>query len=79
MNHILAPLLHKCVVVFLDDVLVYSPSLELHVQHLKAVFQILSDHQLHLKRSKCLMAQDILEFLGHVISARGVSTDPRNV
>jgi hypothetical protein len=64
---------------FLDDVLVYSPSLELHVQHLKAVFQILSDHQLHLKRSKCLMAQDILEFLGHVISARGVSTDPRNV
>lgn len=69
MNHILAPLLRKCVVVFLDDVLVYSSSLELHLQHLKAVFQILSEHHLHLKRSKCLMAQTTLEFLGHVISA----------
>jgi hypothetical protein len=56
MNHILAPLLQKCVVVFLDDVLVYNPNLETHVQHLHAVFQLLNDHKLHLKRSKCSFA-----------------------
>jgi hypothetical protein len=79
MNHILAPLLRKCVVVFLDDVLVYSPNLETHVQHLQAVFELLNHHKLHLKRSKCSFAQDKLEFLGHVVSAQGISTDPHKV
>ena len=53
MNHILSPLLRKCVVVFLDDILVYSDTLEHHVQHLERVFQILDQNQLKLKQSKC--------------------------
>jgi hypothetical protein len=79
MNTVLSPLLRKCVVVFLDDVLVYSATLELHVQHLGQVFELLDQQQLHLKQSKCLFAQKKLEFLGHVVSAQGISTDPRKV
>jgi hypothetical protein len=61
-------------VVFLDDVLVYSTSLGEHVKHLKQVFQLLDQNQLRLKQSKCLFAQNKLEFLGHIISVAGVST-----
>lgn len=79
MNQLLAPLLRRCVVVFLDDVLVYSATLEDHVRHLKQVLELLQQHQLHLKQSKCLFAQKRLEFLGHVISVEGISTDPKKV
>lgn len=79
MNFVLAALLRKCVVVFIDDVLVYSKSMEEHVQHLKMVFELLHQHQLHLKLSKCSFAKSQLEFLGHIISAGGVSTDPVKV
>jgi hypothetical protein len=65
MNKLLAPLLRKCVVVFLDDVLVYSANLDDHVKHLRQVFELLSQQQLYLKQSKCLFAQTQLEFLGH--------------
>lgn len=54
MNHILAPLLRKCVMVFLDDILVYSIDLEKHVDHLEAVFKLLNQHQLYLKKSNCV-------------------------
>jgi len=53
MNTILQPLLRKCVLIFIDDILIYSPTLEAHVEHLQQVFKILNDHQLMLKRSKC--------------------------
>lgn len=79
MNSIFAPLLRKCVLIFMDDILVYCDSLEHHVEHLKAVFDILQQHQLLLKRSKCSFAQGQLEYLGHVISAKGVSTDPSKI
>jgi hypothetical protein len=79
MNHILAPLLRKCVVVCLVDVLVYSPNLTEHIQHLEQVFVLLKENQLKLKMSKCRFAQDKLEFLGHIISAAGVATDPEKV
>lgn len=79
MNQILSPLLRKCVVVFIDDVLVYSQTMDEHVKHLEQVFQILSNHQLHLKMTKCLFAQSQLEFLRHVVSAAGISIDPNNV
>jgi len=62
--------------VFLDDILVYSPTLEDHVLHLKQVLSKLREHQLFMKRSKCSFAQHQLEYLGHIISDKGVSTDP---
>ncbi|CAN6301690.1 unnamed protein product, partial [Urochloa humidicola] len=76
MNHILAPLLRKCVVVFIDDILIYSKSYEEHVQHVKMVFDLLQKHQLKVRLSKCSFAQQELKYLGHVISSKGVSTDP---
>jgi hypothetical protein len=59
MNTVLAPLLRKCVLVFLDDILVYSPTLETHVHHLRQVLQLLQQHKLHAKLSKCTFAARI--------------------
>ena len=68
MNDILAPFLRQFVLVFLDDILIYSPTLESHVTHLTQVLEKLREHQLYLKRSKCSFAQHQLEYLGHIIS-----------
>jgi len=76
MNNIFQPLLRKCVLVFVDDILIYSKSLDEHVEHLQQVLNLLNQHDLLLKRSKCTFAQQSLEHLGHVISAQGVATDP---
>jgi hypothetical protein len=77
MNTILKHLLRKCVLVFVDDILIYSKSLTEHLDHLNQVFSILNQHQLYLKKSKCSFAQQSLEYLGHIISHHGVSTDPK--
>lgn len=61
----------------MDDILVYSPSMETHVQHLTEVLQLLKANQLYVKESKCSFACASLEYLGHIISAAGVSTDPK--
>lgn len=76
MNHVLAPLLRKCVVVFIDDILIYSNTFQEHIQHVKAVFQLLEQHQFKVKLSKCSFAVQELHYLGHVLSPNGVSTDP---
>ena len=79
MNEILKPFLRKFVPVFLDDILIFSPSMEAHVDHLEQVFATLRKHQLYLKESKCTFAKDSLEYLGHIIGAQGVSTDPSKI
>nr|ABA98724.1 retrotransposon protein, putative, unclassified [Oryza sativa Japonica Group] len=79
MNQILAPLLRKGVLVFTDDILIYSQNLDDHVALLRRVFQLLTDHQLKVKRSKCSFARASLPYLGHVISAEGVATDSKNI
>ncbi|KAL5731844.1 hypothetical protein ACHQM5_004534 [Ranunculus cassubicifolius] len=76
MNEIFAPYLRRFILVFFDDILVYSHSLEEHLLHLRQTFQILQAHQLHVKLSKCQFGQTELEYLGHTISVRGVSADP---
>lgn len=60
MNFVLAPLLRKCVVVFIDDILVYSRNLQEHMEHLRQVFTLLQNHDLHLKLPKCSFAQNKL-------------------
>lgn len=67
MNTVLAPYLRKFALVFMDDILVYRPSLGQHLIHL---------HKLYVKKSKCSFAQTQLEYLGHIISEKGVATDP---
>jgi hypothetical protein len=77
MNVVLEPCLRKSVLVFMDDILVYSSSLEAHVTHLTEVLHLLRQAQLFVKTSKCSFACDSLEYLGHIISAAGVATDPK--
>jgi hypothetical protein len=64
-NDILSPFLSKFLLVFLDDILVYSPTLNNHIDHLNQVLRKLREHQLYMKMSKCSFAQNKLEYLGH--------------
>lgn len=79
MNTIFQHLLRRCVLVFIDDILIYSNTLEEHQKHLEEVFQLLAKHQLKVKQSKCAFAQQKLKYLGHIISVDGVATDPKSI
>jgi hypothetical protein len=76
MNTTLAPLLKKCVLVFFDDILIYSKTLIEHTTHLQQVLQLLAQDSWQVKLFKCSFAQRKVNYLGHVISEQGVSTDP---
>jgi hypothetical protein len=79
MNTIFASVLRQGVLVFMDDILVYSKTLAEHIQLLTTVFDIIQDHQFYLKLSKCSFAQQSIEYLGHCIFAQGVSTEPSKI
>ncbi len=79
MNSVLDGLVDKCVVNLLDDILIYSNTLEEHVQHLEAVLQRLEQHQLYAKLSKCEFARKELEFVGFNVSADGLKPTPGKV
>jgi hypothetical protein len=79
MNSVFMLELDKFVVVFIDDILIYSKSEEEHAQHLRAILQWLRDHQLYAKFSKCAFWLKEVPFLGHVISAEGIAVDPSKV
>lgn len=64
MNDVLRPFLRKFVLVFFDDIFIYSSSLELHLQHLAQVLQQLSEHHLKVNKKKCSFCQDNIEYLG---------------
>ncbi|RZB46923.1 Leucine aminopeptidase 1 isoform B [Glycine soja] len=72
MNMIFRPYLRHFIIVFFDDILIYSTSLEDHLLHLQTAFQILLDNQFALKLSKCFFAQPQVEYLGHLVLGRGV-------
>jgi len=79
MNSVLKSFLRRCVLVFFDDILIYSGSWTAHMQHLRAVLDVLRAHHLHLKRAKCAFAARAVHYLGHVISEAGVSMDVSKV
>ena len=79
MNRVFQPYLDRFVIVFIDDILVYSGSSEEHSEHLRIVLQTLRERQLFAKLSKCQFWLDRVAFLGHVISAEGVSVDPQKI
>jgi hypothetical protein len=79
MNYVLAQFLRKFALVFFDDILVYSKTMSEHIQHLRAVLEVLKQNQLFAKLSKCIFAQSFIEYLGHVISGQGVCTDPDKI
>jgi len=79
MNRIFWPFLDKFVVVFIDDILIYSKTREEHAEHLRLVLSVLREKQLYAKLSKCEFWMDEVQFLGHVISTQGIVVDPAKV
>jgi hypothetical protein len=79
MNKVFMEELDQFVVVFIDDILVYSRSAEEHEQHLRVVLGKLRSHQLYAKFSKCEFWLQKVSFLGHVLTAEGVAVDPEKV
>jgi hypothetical protein len=78
-NDILEPLLRKFVLVFFDNILVYSSSYEAHINHLEKVLETLKINQLFPKKSKCTFGEPQVEYLGHIILVDGVATDPKKM
>ena len=79
MHRVFQPYLDQFVVVFVDDILIYSQSEREHEGHLRIVLQLLRDHQLYAKFSKCEFWLTKVRFLGHVVSTSGMSVDPEKV
>ncbi|WVZ52111.1 hypothetical protein U9M48_003201 [Paspalum notatum var. saurae] len=79
MNSVFMDYLDKFVVVFIDDILIYSKTESEHEEHLRLVLQRLREHKLYAKFSKCEFWIDKVRFLGHVVSKGGIAVDPSNV
>ena len=79
MHRVFQPYLDHFVVVFVDDIWIYSKSEEEHERHLRIALQVLRNHQLYAKFSKCEFWLTEVKFLGHVVLASGVLVDPEKV
>lgn len=75
MNRIFHNFLHKFVIVFIDDILIYSKTHEEHEEHLRIVLDILRDEELYVKLSKCEVLLKEVNLLGYVISNQGILVD----
>lgn len=79
MNQVFNQFLRKFILVFFDDILIYSKTFDDHLHHLELTLATLRANQLYAKMSKCQFGQDNIEYLGHVISHEGVATDPTKI
>ena len=79
MNSVFMPELDKFVVVFINDILIYSENEADHVEHLRIVFSRLREHKLYAKFSKCAFWLSKVPYLGHILSEDGISVDPSKV
>jgi hypothetical protein len=79
MNHVFHPFLHHFVLVFFDDILIYSKTWTTHLSHVDQVLHLLSQHQLFLKQSKCAFGASKVEYLGHIVNKDGVWVDPKKI
>ena len=79
MNSVFMPELDKFVVIFIDDILIFSKNEEEHAEHLRIVLQRLWEHKLYAKFSKCDFWLKEVQFLGHVISEAGIYVDPSKI
>ncbi|GJT84891.1 pentatricopeptide repeat-containing protein [Tanacetum coccineum] len=79
MNTIFKTYLRKFVLVFFNDILMYSKNKEDHWKHLRIILETMLQHTLFAKESKCTFAASQVEYLGHIINAKGVATDPAKI
>ena len=79
MNRIFRPYLDQFVIVFVDDILIYSPDEAAHEEHLRTVLGLLREHELYANLGKCEFWLAEVKFLGHVVSADGVLVDPAKI
>jgi hypothetical protein len=79
MQSVFSKYLDEFVIIFLDDILVYSKSFDEHLKHLECVLQTLRQHKLYAKSSKCEFSKNELSFLGHVINSDGIKMEPSKV
>ncbi|KAL0405380.1 UNVERIFIED_CONTAM: Retrovirus-related Pol polyprotein from transposon.6 [Sesamum latifolium] len=79
MNDLLRPYLRRFVIVFFDDILIYSKSWSSHLEHLRLILQLLFTHQFFAKLSKCQFGVFSVAYLGHIVSAEGIRPDPEKL
>ncbi|GJY96467.1 putative reverse transcriptase domain-containing protein [Tanacetum coccineum] len=79
MNRVYKPYLDRFVIVFIDDILIYSKSRKEHEGHLKLILKLLKEEELYAKFSKCEFWLLKVQFLGHVIDSKGIHVDPTNI
>ena len=79
MKNVLGKYLGKFVVIFIDDIVIYSKTKEEHDEHLNVILQVLREHQLYAKFRKCDFYKDKIQYLRHVISEEGISVDPYKI
>ena len=76
MSHVLSEYMWRFTLCYIDDLIIYSKTMEEHIVHLRLIFKKIAEHQLRLNPDKCTFASDSVVYLGHVISSEGVSPDP---
>ncbi|KAJ3704876.1 hypothetical protein LUZ61_008581 [Rhynchospora tenuis] len=79
MNNLFKPYLRQFILVFFNDILIYSKTLSDHISHVCTTLQVLADNNLFAKLSKCEFGVSQIEYLGHIISEKGVATDPHKI
>ncbi|GJX53213.1 putative reverse transcriptase domain-containing protein [Tanacetum coccineum] len=79
MNRVCKPYLDKFIIVFIDDILIYSKNKQEHAEHLKLILELLKKEQLYAKFSKCEFWIPKVQFLGHVIDSQGIHVDPAKI
>ena len=79
MNNIFSTYLDKFILVFIDDILVYSKSKEEHGEHLCIVLHVLWEHQIYAKFSKCDFYKPQIQYLGHIISKKEIAMGPEEI
>lgn len=79
MNRVFRPYLRKFVLVFFDDILVYSRNMDDHREHLTVVFGCLREEKLYCNRKKCVFGQSQVDYLGHIVTGEGVKADPSKI